>query len=1274
MSTSSGIFKKLARGQDESEQFPLLPFFEQVRASLRKWPPSGAQIAAILAIAVTYFLVAQLGLKVAIGGGVATPAWPPSGLALAAMLMFGRRVWPGVWLGAFAMSVVNLLHRNPDADRWPAMLLSAGGNAIAATLAAGLGCALVQRVSGRGNPLDRLPGVIAVLGLGGIVSCVVSATIGVGAVTLGGFASRNDFGQIWLTWWLGDAAGVFVFAPLFLAWCGRPAFLPKVRAWEAALCAVLLMAAYYAVFIASTAPGTHGGPFAFVLIPFLVWPALRFGQRGAALAVLVTTAVSVWGTIHGWGPFDLATLNQSLLVMETFLCVATLTALCGAAVVTQRNLADTVATQRTGELRESVAWFRSVIETTPECVQLLDEDGSVLEMNPAGLRVLEADSIDQVRHQRFKQFVAEEYRAPFQDLSDRVIRGDSGMLEYLFTGLKGTRRWLETHASPMRDASGRVTALLGVTRDVTGRRDAEQPLRMMHYSVEHACDSVFWFRRDGLILYANDSACGTRGYTREELLKMTLFDLDPDWDTGIWQKHFDELKQRGSITFETRHRAKDGHFFPVEVSANFVGLGVMEFSFATVRDITERRHAEELAAARSRSLLELARSTPANLDAALREITRMTGRLLRVNRAGVWLFTPDHQTLRCEVLYVADRESFESGATLSAERYPHYFAVLNDRKVTSIDNARTHPATSEFTDDYLIPLGITSLQDAPLWRDGKVVGVLCAEHTGPARTWSSAEASLSSALADQVVKAMEEHERKDAEAARFEMLARFSGFAEASQCGLGISDLQGHLIFANSTLARIYGEKSADDCLGKYFPTTYYPEAIAHRLRDEVLPTLLKTGSWHGELELRTSDGRHVPTDENYFVIRDEHGQPCRFAVILTDITTRRALEENVRQSQKMEAVGQLAGGVAHDFNNILSAILGNVWLAQSDLPAGHPALESLSEIQRAGDRAKDLIRQILAFSRRQTRERRVLGLGTVIGETVNLLRATLPAGVELVTSIASDAPNVLADATQLHQILLNLGTNAWHALDGNAGRIEIKLESAMLDATACQSTGVKPGRFACLSVTDSGRGMDAATIAQIFEPFFTTKDVGKGTGLGLSVVHGLVQDHDGAITVQSQPGAGTTFRVYLPAVDSAASELAEPQMPFQQGHGEHILYLDDEESLVHLATRMIERLGYRITGFTRPAAALAAFRENPDRFDLFITDLNMPGSSGLSVAVEVLKLRPNMPVVLTSGHITDELRQQALHLGVRRVLYKPNTLAEFSEEISQLLAESRPA
>jgi two-component system cell cycle sensor histidine kinase/response regulator CckA len=376
----------------------------------------------------------------------------------------------------------------------------------------------------------------------------------------------------------------------------------------------------------------------------------------------------------------------------------------------------------------------------------------------------------------------------------------------------------------------------------------------------------------------------------------------------------------------------------------------------------------------------------------------------------------------------------------------------------------------------------------------------------------------------------------------------------------------------------------------------------------------------------------------------------------------RQSLESQLQQSQKMEALGTLAGGIAHDFNNIVAAILGNARLARDRAEPGSAVLPFIGEIASAGQRARDLVQRILSFSRNQAGTRLVCQpLQPLVEEGVQLLRAMLPAGIELVHPQPPEPLQACVDATQLHQVLMNLGTNAWQAIRQQCGRVAITLERA--------------GDEACLSVADNGCGMDAATVERIFEPFFTTKAKGEGTGLGLPVVHGIVHAHGGRITLETRPGEGTTFHVWLPLAGSdccdavVAHDAAEAGSPDAAGRGRHVLYLDDYPAMVLMVKAMLEAQGYRVTGFEDPVAALDWMRAHPAEADLLVTDYNMPGCSGLELTSLVRKLRPGLPVVLTSGYLTDDLHRAAAVLGVQHVFDKPRGVEELCRVVGEVLA-----
>jgi signal transduction histidine kinase len=390
-----------------------------------------------------------------------------------------------------------------------------------------------------------------------------------------------------------------------------------------------------------------------------------------------------------------------------------------------------------------------------------------------------------------------------------------------------------------------------------------------------------------------------------------------------------------------------------------------------------------------------------------------------------------------------------------------------------------------------------------------------------------------------------------------------------------------------------------------------------------------------------------------------------------------RRFEAQLRHAQQMESIGTLAGGIAHDFNNILGAILGHATLLREELGTSHKSVESVDEIQKAGLRARELVRQILAFSRKQPQRLKPQALAPIIDETYRLLRATLPSGVSLEADNRSPLLHARTDATQIQQVLMNLCTNAWHAVPDDGGRIVLGLETAQLDPRHPHRpdlVDLPDGPYAHLWVSDNGTGMDAATRARIFEPFFTTKPVGQGTGLGLAVVHGIVMGHGGGIHVESAPHQGSAFHLYLPACDAPeASEVPTVPVPTarQGGRGEHVVYIDDDETMTLVVGRLLQRAGYRVSTYGDAQVALRAIQAQPEGIDLVLTDFNMPNCSGLQVAWAVARMAPTLPVVISSGHITDELRARALTVGVRELLEKENLFEALCPLVARLLGDA---
>ncbi|HUH67387.1 MAG TPA: ATP-binding protein, partial [Syntrophales bacterium] len=362
------------------------------------------------------------------------------------------------------------------------------------------------------------------------------------------------------------------------------------------------------------------------------------------------------------------------------------------------------------------------------------------------------------------------------------------------------------------------------------------------------------------------------------------------------------------------------------------------------------------------------------------------------------------------------------------------------------------------------------------------------------------------------------------------------------------------------------------------------------------------------------------------------------------------------------------AGGIAHDFNNILSAILGYTEMAITQTKGGDPCRHYLDQVYNAGERARDLVKQILAFSRRHEQEKKPVLVGSIIKEGIKLLRSSLPTTIKISQEIKDKSIMILADPTQIHQVLMNLCTNAAHAMREKGGILDIRLvrqEIASLEAS--RALGLSEGSYAKLIVSDTGYGIDASIMDRIFDPFFTTKGPGEGTGLGLSVVHGIVSDCGGAIDMSSEPGKGTTVTVYFPLIH-AEEPMQERTLGVSAGGSERILFIDDEAILVELGSAILESLGYQVTPRTSSIEALEAFRANPHGFDLVITDMTMPNMRGDDLAKELLKIRPDIPIILCTGFSEMISEEKARNLGIRQFIMKPISKEGLSRTVRGIL------
>ena len=1069
--------------------------------------------------------------------------------------------------------------------------------------------------------------------------------------------------------------------------------------------------------------------------------------------------------------------------------------------ITARKQAEVMLSARERRLR-------AIFESEPECVKLLAADGTLLEMNPAGLRMIEADSFQQVAQQCVYPLVAVEHRAAFQALNESVFAGGSGSLEFQIDGLKGGHRWLETHASPLRDASGQVTAQLSITRDITERRQAESALaataelfertsamaKVGGWELDLRTLKLFWTLEtcrihevDPPVAPALDQAIQFYAPEVRPVIQAAVqagIDHGTPWDLElplitakgrcIWVRaQGSAVKENGKavklhgafqdITERRRAKQRIAAFaklgrqlnatYQADEAARII-LGVADEllgydcctlalydattdlcnSILTV-DILNGQRQEVLpiyvdappsprmrhAIAHGAELLlreeplafasseipfgDTTRPSASLMIAPLRDGVHVIG-VLSIQSYTLHAYSEeDLDTLQAladhcggALARIKTRAELEQEQELlrgSEEKFQNLFESTPDAIIVATREGVIHTINRQaeqlfgYTREELVGQAIEMLMPARL-RSGHVAlrgGYVANPHIRPmgegrdlwARrkdgTEFPADISLSPMTTPEgmmVISTIRDiSKRKQAEEQVRQAEAKYRSIFENAVEGIIQTTLDGRFITANPTMARLLGYDSAEALLAAGL--VLGRDVYANPDDRTAMVRILNEGGQHAgfQCQFKRRGGQLIWVSITGRMVRDAQGTPLFYEGTCEDTTERRQLEDQLRESQKMEAIGQLAGGIAHDFNNILGAIMGNTELVKS-MPAGsREAGECLDAIHSASRRAADLVKQILAFSRRQEQKRQPLQLHLIVREALKLLRASMPAAIEFRTSVAI-TPTVLADPTQIHSVTMNLCTNAWHAMQERPGTLTVELaETEVNEAFARVNPDLRPGRYVRLTITDTGCGMSAETLEHIFEPFFTTKPVGEGTGLGLAVVHGIMKNHDGGIVVRSQPGRGTTFALYFPVFEAEVVEAPAAPQPIPHGTGERILFVDDEEAMARMGSAALGRLNYRVTARTSPVEALSLFTEQPAQYDLVVTDLNMPGLSGIEFARKLLAIRPDVRIILATGFSATITADVARELGFCALLPKPYALRVLGEAVNRALTET---
>jgi len=842
---------------------------------------------------------------------------------------------------------------------------------------------------------------------------------------------------------------------------------------------------------------------------------------------------------------------------------------------------------------------------------------------------------------------------------------------------------VQTQITELEECNRRLQAeILERNKSEAALRESENKFRQLF---QNANDAIYLWElgESGDIvrcLEVNDVACRLLGYSREELLKMTPHDLDSEASVRNISGLLRQLSRDGRISFEAGHLTRDGAVIPMEIHSQLFELGPKKVILSIARDITEHKRTEEMLK-RQNAYLTALHETAIGLisrndrDSLLVDIVERACRLVGTEEGYIYLCDPETDELVVQVGtgYYGSMAGFRlklgeglAGKVLLEDRlikvrnYSDWQKRHRDGRLDNI--GATLAAPLKFADRTMGVIGLSML-DMDKTFDLEAESIL--SRFAELASIAIHNAHLMAELREELI------ERSQTEKALKESHETLLTVLDSIDATIYVADMDTYrILFMNQFMKDEFSGNFEGRRCWAVFRCGSGP--CGHCSNKQLLdgngePTGVHV--WEGQ----------NPITKRWYLNHDRAikwpgGRYVRMQ-IATDIsrikeleTERRESETRLRQSHKMEAIGTLAGGIAHDFNNILSAIIGYTELSLIEVDRGSILNANLEEVIKAGKRARDLVSQILMFSRQGEYRHGPIQLGSIVKEALKLMRATLPSTIEIRQHIQDGLDPVLADATQIHQILMNLCANAAHAMRKDGGILEVNLEKIHIDtAMANRYADLETGSHIRLRIEDSGTGIPTDIIDSIFDPYFTTKQPGEGTGLGLSVVHGIVKSYGGDIRVKSQLDAGTVFDMVLPATNDNSFTTEAVSAPPPTGN-EHILLIDDEPALVEIGKKLLVSLGYKVVTQTNSHAALELFNSQPWAFDLVVSDMTMPGMTGEKLAQEMIEVRPDIPVILCTGYSQQISEQQAYALGIRAFLYKPISIDILARTVRTVL------
>ncbi|MCX8063625.1 MAG: response regulator, partial [Candidatus Hydrogenedentes bacterium] len=778
------------------------------------------------------------------------------------------------------------------------------------------------------------------------------------------------------------------------------------------------------------------------------------------------------------------------------------------------------------------------------------------------------------------------------------------------------------------------------------------------------------------IIYITQQIEDLTGYKKEIFLsgELSILELTHNEDRDyVLSEREEKLKEKKPYQLTYRLLTKDEKWIWVcEMGTGIWDDSKLLYIQGYIWDVTQAKVEEEIKKRKlertniEREILIEVMARPeveeGDFDSLSRFITESIGIRLKIPRVNVWLFNDDQTQLICVDHYDLSTGIHSRGMILKEEEFSAEFSALKVSKYVDAEDALNDPRTKGYSKSYLIPLNITSMLDVSIRIGEKNRGVICLEYTQSPHKWEEDEITFTSQVADQLALTLINKEKKNYEIQR-DLLIRT---IETSEHGMIIFDSKGIITYINPVIYSLlnilpenYINKSIENLIEDGLPI----DNLREKLKE------VEKGKIHKErLEIKKDNTLTLILECSISSILNVYGATSHFVLHITNITKEVKLENDLRQAQKMESIGQLAGGLAHDINNHLLVIQGYSELIESEIPDNSPILPYLREMKNANLKASSLVKQLLAFARKQLLKKEVISLNNIIENTKNLIRRVIKENIEIETILKPNLPNVYADRNAIEIIIINLCTNANDAMP-NGGKIIIETNRAYLSKEVVEGIPwVKEGEFVTLTITDNGVGMDKNTLEHCFEPFFTTKESSKGTGLGLSTVYGLIQQHEGMIHVYSEPGRGTTFKIYIPITDLPKSEekVENTQTEILTG-SETILLAEDEPAVRAVTTRILEQAGYNVISAENGEEAFKLFIENEDKIQLVILDIVMPLLSGKEVYEKIKAINPEIPVLFTSGYSENSIHTNfILHEGYQ-IIQKPYGRTEILKEIRKV-------